>query len=149
MSTFRAERSERSQAFIVALPLRDAFKLFEPEGERRWAEGWNPVYVYPADGRTEAGMVFTTSHGNADSVWTLVRHEPQAGLVEYVRVAHGSDIGRVLVQCTALEPARTRVNVIYVLTGLSEKGNQKVLAHAAHYEEYINSWAADIEKAIK
>ena len=149
MSTFRAERSERSRAFTLALPLREAFRLFEPEGERRWAEGWNPVYVFPADGRAEAGMVFTTSHGNADSVWTMVRHEPQAGLVEYVRVAHGSDIGRVLVQCAALEPARTRVNVIYVLTGLSDKGNQKVLAHAAKYDEYIDSWAVAIEKSLK
>jgi hypothetical protein len=149
MNAFRAERTERSHAFTLAMPMRDAVKLFEPEGERRWAEGWNPAYVFPTHGRAEAGMVFTTSHGNAEAVWTMVRHEPQAGLVEYVRVVPGSDIGRVLVQCSSLDAGRTRVNVIYVLTGLSDKGNSKVLAHAAHYEEYIDSWAAAIEKALK
>jgi hypothetical protein len=147
--SFRAEHSERSHAFVVARPLREAFTLFEPEGERLWAEGWNPVYLHPADGKATAGMVFTTAHGNENTIWTMTRHEPTAGLVEYVRVSPGSRTGCVLVHCTALDAARTRVNVIYAMTGLSEAGNARIREmDEAHYREFIESWGRDIERAL-
>ena len=41
MNDFRAEHIERFHAFNVALPMATAFKLFEPEGERAWAVGWD------------------------------------------------------------------------------------------------------------
>src|SRR5688572_23036064 len=102
MSAFKAEHVERSHAFVVPLPLARAFTFFEPEGERAWAEGWNPTYLHPADGRPERGMVFTTDHGNEHTVWMMIRHEPP-NLVEYVRMTPGSRMGRVLVQCSAMD----------------------------------------------
>ena len=147
MSAFRAEFAERSHAFVVARPLREAFALFEPEGERAWAEGWDPHYLQPADGRAVRGMVFTTTHGNEATVWMMVRHEPAQGLVEYVRMTPGSRIGRVLVHCSALDAARTRVNVVYALTGLSEAGNAVIRdLDAARYERFIEGWSAAIER---
>ena len=149
MSTFRAEHCERSHAFTVALPVAQAFRLFEPEGERRWAEGWDPRYLHPADGRATRGMVFTTSHGNEDTIWTMVRHEPAAGLVEYVRATPGSRIGRVLVQCTPLDAARTRVNVVYEMTALTEAGNTRVRElDDPRYREFIDSWSRAIAKTL-
>jgi hypothetical protein len=147
--SFRAEHSERGHAFTVAKPLHEAFRLFEPEGERIWAEGWNPVYLYPADGKAGAGMVFTTSHGNEETIWTMTRHDPAAGLVEYVRTSPGSRIGRVLVQCSALDAARTRVNVVYAFTGLSESGNARIRElDEARYREFVESWGKAIERAL-
>jgi hypothetical protein len=149
MNEFRAEHAERSHAFVVALPATAAFELFEPEGERRWAAGWSPRYLHPADGRALRGMVFTTAHGGEDTIWTMVRHEPGQGLVEYVRVTPGSRAGRVLVQCAPLDAARTRVNVIYALTGLTEAGNATIRAlDEAHYREFIDSWSRAIEAAL-
>ena len=149
MSAFVAEHAERSHAFVVAAPLRRAFALFEPEGERAWAEGWDPVYLQPADGRPTRGMVFTTSHGNEATVWMMVRHEPAQGLVEYVRMTPGSRIGRVLVQCSALDAARTRVNVVYALTGLSAAGNAVIRdLDAGRYERFIEGWSAAIERVL-
>lgn len=145
MSAFAAEHVVRSHALVVALPAGEAFALFEPEGERAWAAGWDPRYLHPADGRAEAGMVFTTAHGGEATIWTLVRHEPRAGLVEYVRTTPGSRTGTVLVQCARLDAARTRVTVIYALTALSEHGNAVLRAFdEAAYRAYIDSW----ERAI-
>jgi hypothetical protein len=147
--SFRAEYSERSHDFVVALPLAEAFHLFTPEGEKLWAEGWNPTYLQPADGRTTRGMVFTTAHGGEDTIWMMARHEPQAGIVEYLRCTPESRTGRVLVQCTALDPLRTRVNVVYAMTGLTEAGNARVREmDAAHYRAYIESWSKSIEGAL-
>jgi hypothetical protein len=145
--SFVAERAVRSHSFVAALPERRAFGLFEPEGERAWAEGWNPSYVHPTDGRAEQGMVFTTRHGGEETIWMMTRHEPAAGIVEYARVTPGSRAASVLVQCAALDLARTRVTVIYTFTGLSDAGNAVVRSmDEARYREYIDSWAAAIAK---
>ena len=150
MSTFRAEHAERAHDFVVALPMAQAFELFTPEGERLWAAGWEPRYLHPADGRATRGMVFTTAHGGEDTIWTMMRHDPAAGLVEYLRVTPGSRVGRVLVHCTALDLARTRVNVVYEFTGLTEAGNARIreLLDAAHYRDFIESWSKAIETAL-
>ncbi len=148
-SAFAAERAVRSHSFIVDLPSAQAFPLFEPEGERRWAGDWAPDYIFPADGRTESGMVFRTSHNHEDTVWMMLRHRPQQGLVEYARVTPGNRIATVLVQCKELAPRRTQVNVVYTITALGEEGNAFIRRwDEAHYREYIDSWGEAIRKAF-
>jgi hypothetical protein len=102
-AAFAGVRATRSHSFIVPLPAAEAMRLFEPEGERIWAQGWDPQYVYPADGRTEAGMVFTTAHAHEATTWIVTRHDPQAGVIEYLRITPGSRVATVLVQCAALD----------------------------------------------
>jgi hypothetical protein len=147
MSAFIAERSTRSHSFVVGMPMARAFPLFEPEGERAWAHGWNPSYVHPASGKAEPGMVFTTNHGGEDTIWMVIRHEPSAGIVEYARVTPGSRTATVLVQCAPIDAGRTRVTVIYVFTGLSEAGNAIVRKMDDEaYRDYIESWREAIAK---
>ena len=147
MSAFVAERSTRSHSFVIDVPKAKAFPLFEPEGERAWAQGWNPAYVHPANGKAEQGMVFTTSHGGEDTLWMMIRHEPAAGIVEYARLTPGSRTATVLVQCAAIDAGRTRVTVIYVFTGLSEAGNAVVRKMDDEaYRAYIESWREAIAK---
>jgi hypothetical protein len=145
MADFRAERIVRSPSLVVGLPVADTFTFFEPEGERAWAEGWDPQYHFPPDGRAERGMVFTTGHGGELTIWTLIRHEPAAGLVEYVRTSPGSRTGTVLVQCSALDAQRTRVTVVYTLTALTPAGNE-VLRDMG--EERFRAYIESGEKAI-
>jgi hypothetical protein len=149
-SVFTGERAIRSHAFFVALPMAEAFRLFEPEGERAWAQGWDPRYVYPADGRAESGMVFTTSHGSESTIWNLVRHDPAGGVVEYLRVTPGSRVATVLVQCADAGAGRTRVTVVYTFTALSEAGNDYVRAmDDAHYRTFIDGWETAIAAALE
>ena len=145
-----AEHVVRSHSFVAALPLARAFPLFEPEGERTWAHGWDPRYLNPPDGKAQPGMVFTTSHGNEETIWLVTRHEPAAGIVEYARITPGSRAGTVLVQCAALDPARTRVTVIYALTGLSEAGNAHLRGlDEASFRTYIGSWEKAIAEKVR
>lgn len=149
MDGFRGERAVRSHSFIVELPVAEAFRLFEPEGEREWAQGWDPRYVHPADGRAEQGMVFTTTHGNESTIWNLVRHDPPGGVVEYLRVTPGSRVAAVLVQCADAGAGRTRVTVVYTFTALSASGDDYVRAmDEAHYRAFIDGWATAIESAL-
>src|SRR5688572_5199525 len=118
MESFRAEHIVRSHAFTVAMPIAHAYELFMPEGERAWAPGWEPTYLHPRDGFPGRGMVFTTGHGGEYTLWTMTRHEPTSGIVEYQRITPGSRMGSVLVECAAKDLTRTRVSVTYALTGL-------------------------------
>lgn len=145
--SFVPERAVRSHSFTLERPAAQAFALFTPEGERAWAKGWDPAYLHPQDGRAEAGMVFTTGHGGESTIWVMTRHDPSAGIVEYVRTTPGNRTGTVLVQCAALGPSATRVTVVYALTALSEDGNRKIRElDPASYRDYIDGWKADIER---
>lgn len=145
MSDFRAERMVRTHHFELPMAPQEAFHLFTPEGERAWAKGWEPRYLHPADGRTTAGMVFTTGHGGEETLWTMTRHEPECGVAEYLRVTPGSRMGTVRVQCSE-SSAGTRVSVTYALTALTPEGNAMLRElDAASYEAFIESWKASIQ----
>jgi hypothetical protein len=145
--SFRAERIVRTHHFELPMPPAEAFEFFTPEGERAWADGWDPRYLHPADGRTAAGMVFTTGHGSEETLWTMTRHEPESGIAEYIRVTPGSRMGTVRVQCSEAA-AGTKVAVTYVLTALTPEGNGTLRAlDAAAYEAFIESWAGSIREA--
>jgi hypothetical protein len=149
VTAFVGERAVRSHSFVIALPVERAFALFEPEGERLWAEDWDPTPVHPADGHAQAGMVFTTGYGNDFTLWTMTRHDPAGGMVEYARVTPASRVAMVMVQCAPGEEGTTRVTVVYTYTGLNEAGNEYVRAmDEARYRAYIDSWQAAIQAAL-
>lgn len=77
--TARHARAEREHAFTVALPLAEAFVLFEPVGEKNWAEDWRPVFASPEDAALHDGSVFTVTHahpihGRIESVWMVIEY---------------------------------------------------------------------------
>jgi len=146
VSAFRGERALRSHSFDLPMPLSAAFPLFEPEGERAWAPGWDPRYVYPADGTAQAGMVFVTDAGEEETLWLVLRHEPAAA-VEYARITPGNRAAIVRVRCQAIGADATRVYVSYEYTGLSEAGNAYVRSmDEARFREFIASWREMILK---
>jgi hypothetical protein len=149
-TAFKSERTTRSHSFKLPLAAAKAFEFFTPEGERAWAEGWDPQYLHPSNGRTEAGMVFLTRHGGEETIWTMTRHEPANGVVEYVRTTPGSRTATVLVQCASLSNMETRVTVIYAFTPLSADGAEQIKKmDEAHYREFIDSWQSAILKSLK
>jgi len=149
MPTFIGERALRSHSFDLPLPASKAFRFFEPEGERAWAPGWNPAYVYPPDGKPEKGMVFTTGEGDEHTIWIVMGYAPAAGAVEYARITPGARIAIVRVQCAPVDPANARITVSYEYTGLSEAGNDYVRSmDAPAYQAFIDSWGEAIRRAL-
>lgn len=128
----------------VDLPADQAFMLFTPAGEERWVEGWAPRYVHPADGRTEAGMVFSTGSGDETTHWLLADFDRAAHRSRYVRCTPASRMTVVEVQCRAIDGARTEVDVGYTLTALNDAGLAAIDCFARGFVAMIDGWAAAI-----
>ncbi len=126
----------------VDAPVDQCFMYFTPAGEELWVDGWQPRYVHPADGRTEAGMVFTTGEGADHTVWMLADFDRGAHRSRYARVTPGSRTGFVEVQCRALDGGRTAATVAYTMTALSPEGEQVLEGfEGERFRAMINEWA--------
>jgi hypothetical protein len=126
----------------VAAPADIAFMFFTPAGEELWVDGWLPTYIHPADGRTAAGMVFTTGSGVQFTVWQLADFDRQALRSRYVRTTPALRTGFVTVHCRPLDDQHTEVEVGYELTALSPEGEASLDAYAgAAFTAMIDEWA--------
>ena len=148
MTPFTAKRVGHSHTIELNDNPERIFPLFTPEGEKRWAAGWDFELVYPLSNEAEENLIFTTaSHDHAQSraIWIISRYEPTEFFVEYQRIEPGEKIGRIRVKCQAGEHERTLVSVQYVYTALSETGNKFIDGFSAHeYIRFVGHW----EKAI-
>lgn len=117
------------------------FPLFEPLGEKAWAEGWEPQMLFPADGTAQAGAVFTTNHPpQGESIWTLTTYDPANLHLAYLRVTPGVQVAFIEIQCEAMGDGSTRATVTYTLTSLSAASNEQVARFAAHHQHDLASW---------
>ena len=135
----------RTTEITVGLPREPAVGLFTAEGERRWADGWEPRYPEPTR-RDGPGAVFTTAHGHHQTTWIMVDHRSDG--VRYARVTDGLTAGTVAVDVLSSDDHTTRVRVTYDLTALGTAGEEWLAAFEAHYEAEIASWATDIASAV-
>ncbi|MBV9005949.1 MAG: hypothetical protein JO181_14915 [Solirubrobacterales bacterium] len=136
----------RSAEFTVRLPPDQTMPLFTAEGERRWAEGWDPRYPNPAR-RDGAGAVFTTAHGANETTWIMVDHGPER--VRYARVTDSMTAGIVAVDVLESDERVTCVRVTYDLTAFTAAGEEWLAEFDAHYDTEIASWATDIAAALE
>jgi hypothetical protein len=127
------------QDLTVAVGAEEALALFTPVGERRWVDGWDPVFPAGEQGDgAQAGTVFTTEHDGHSTFWTVVDRD--ARMVRYARTTPGHWAGIVAVRCDDAGPGTTRATVTYELTALSAKGEQALAQFAREYRTYIGEW---------
>ena len=146
----------RTGTVTIPTPASRALPLFEPLGEKAWADGWDPEILYPRSaGVPEApaspGMVFRThAAGEPPTIWVLALHDAAALVVEYATVTPGHRIGRIRVE---LEPAgeqRSRARVTYDFRALSARGaayvegftEEQYAARMARWEKAIGHYLA-------
>jgi hypothetical protein len=145
----RRVRLEREHSFIVARPRAEAFRFFEPVGEKNWAEGWRPVFATEHDALLHDGSVFTvvTRHADGttiDSVWTISRYDPPH-VIEYRNVIVGVRVTRIVVRCDAAVPSGTRVTVRYTYTSLSAAGDAALASITEEkFRAMIDGWGQAI-----
>ena len=139
--------STQVRSFHLDAPITRVFPLFTALGEKTWAEGWEPELL---SGLEERGSVFRTVHGKRETTWVVVDYRPVEGRVSYARLAHGSNMGLVDVQCTPTAGGGTEVSVRYTLTGLDSQGRAfvTVFLDPAHYTAMIEEWRQAIGKAL-
>ena len=140
-----ARSFSRSASFELDLPLAEARGLFTAEGERLWAEGWDPLFPDP-ERREGAGATFVTAHGPQQTVWVMTDAEPDR--VRYARIVANVDAGTVEVRLAEAGPGRTTVTVTYDLTALGAEGAAAIEDFAASYDETIAHWGHAIDRAL-
>jgi hypothetical protein len=136
----------RATEITVELPLEQAMALFTPEGERRWAHGWDPQYPQ-ADRREGPGAVLTTGHGGHQTTWIMVDHAPAS--VRYARVTQDMTAGTVAVEVVGSREHSTQVRVTYDLTALTSHGEGWLDAFDAGYEAAIGGWSTEIADVLR
>lgn len=139
----------RSHAIVLALPPAEAFALFTPAGEKRWIRDWDPRYVHPASGETQAGMVFTTGEGEERTYWSLVDYDPRGLRSRYARVTPASRFGFVEVACEP-DAGGTRVTVTYTFTALTPAGEAFLAGFGEDaFRAMIEGWKGLIEAWLR
>ncbi len=147
---FKAERVTRTATISLRSGIDRVFPLFGAIKEKRWADGWNPVILYPASGDLEAGMVFVTEGSDADEpvyAWIVSAYQPQRHFVEYT-VSTANRIWVITIRCGAPSALETEASVTYTFTGLNQLGNERNRSHIARmfaknlvdWEEAINHY---------
>ena len=121
----------------TGLPPEEAFVLFTPRGEERWAEGWHPRFpAGSVEDDTEPGTVFET-HG---TYWVVLERDP-GRRIAYARVTPGDRAGRVIVTLDA-----DGAEVTYDLTALTEASAERLQAFADDYPAFLQSWEQAISR---
>ncbi len=132
---------ERRHSIVLEAPIARVFPLFTPLGEKLWVDGWNPEFLYPANGETSDGMVFRTRHGEEETLWACVEWDPAVHRVRYARVTPTSRFGFVEVMCRETDANCTEATVAYAFTALTP-GGQSYLSDMteAAFARMIEEW---------
>ena len=127
---------------LIAEPAR-VFPLLCPVREADWIEGWNPLQVFSHSGVAEADCVFVTAAEPADAIWYVTRHEPDAGVVEMLKITPGVTACRLRIRLHATADG-CDASVTYLHTSLGTPQGDAFVAGftAAHYEQFMRDWEA-------
>jgi hypothetical protein len=129
----------------IAAPAHVAVKFFTPAGEEVWAPHWHPRYLYPADGTTQQGQIFTTGEGDEFTIWQVTDFDLTACRVRYVRTTPALRTGFVEVQCVQHGSDASDVLVSYELTALTPAGESTLAAYEGQsFATMIDGWATAI-----
>ena len=131
----------------VDLPPSQAFRLFTPRGEQDLAAGWRPRFPAPPDDDSAPGTVFeTTAHGHT-TTWVVV--DRTAGTqVRYARSTPGLSAGTVAVRVDSISSGRSRVEVTYALTAVTDAGRRWLDDFAAGYAGFLAGWQEAIAASL-
>ncbi len=144
---FRAERLSKRAVLTLNGPIGKVFPLFGAIEEKKWADGWNPVVLYPTSEKLEEGMVFTTQahgHGETAYAWIVSKYQPENHLIEYV-VSTPNRYWVIAIQCVASSDTETKATVRYTFTGLTVLGNEiNKVAVEKMYERNLEDWEVAI-----
>jgi hypothetical protein len=134
--------------FVAHAPLEAAWPLFGAQGERAWAPGWDPQFVWPLEPVDQQGMVFKIAQGDKTAIWVNTALDPASNRIQYVYVI--PDI-MVTVISLRLAPAgrTTLVEVIYERTALGGSANELVREMAQQDKVAGEEWSRQIHLYLR
>ena len=129
----------------LAAPPARVFPLLCPVREAEWLPGWSAEVLHSASGVAEPGCVFRTrDQDGRERVWTITRHDPQAGIVQFAQFLAGLAVIRLDI---ALSPdgQGTRADWTYTVAAL-EPGHGEFFA--AYAEEPFQERMRHLERCL-
>ncbi len=116
-------------SFTVDAPFEQVVPLFGANEERKWADGWDPQFVYPNPARDQQGEVFKVAHGQNTSVWINTALDLTAGHIQYAHVLNDAMATLIDIHATRQGLNQTAVTVVYERTALIPAANE----HLQHF----------------
>lgn len=144
MNSFTPKNAVRSHMLRLNDQPEVVFELFDPIGERKWDEEWNPNMVSQAS-MIGQGTVFTTENKEgSDTIWLITEFDKEKHKIAYAAVTPTIRATLIEISCNP-EANHTKSRVTYNVTALSEGGNRYVNSFS---EEYYREWMMNWEMAI-
>jgi len=67
MSEFAARQVTRSHTIRINGRPNDVLGLFDPIGEKKWSEDWNPVMIFPTSNVRQDGVFVTRNNDGTET----------------------------------------------------------------------------------
>jgi len=149
MKIVTPDRVTRTYTQRLVAPPHEVFPLLCPVREADWLPGWDPLLVISASGLAEPDCVFVTSSQPSDAVWYVTRHEPQAGLVEMIRITPAVTACRLTIQLRAT-PGGCEAEVTYSHTSLGPQGDEFVASFTEDfYRRFMQEWESKLNHYLR
>lgn len=128
-------------------PPEKTFPLLCPVRETEWVPEWAPRRVVSTSGVMEPGCLFVEPAEPYDAIWVLVGYE-EGRWIDLYRTAPGVTVSRFTIRLEPVDGGRSRAELFYQHTSLSEDGDEVVDAFTAerfneemgHFEAAINHY---------
>lgn len=154
---FKSEKVSQTASFIVNSNIENAFPMIDAFEERKWAEGWEPILIYPEKEIIEEGTTFkikANRHGDghgseSEFLWIVTKYVLKSHLVQYL-VSTENRFWTITVECESIENnMKTNATVTYSYIGLNEEGNEFNRNNLEKmYKENLNDWAEAINNYL-
>ena len=141
-SAFKSRRITREYRQTIQAAPEVVFPLLCPVREAEWLDGWRCRMIYSASGLVEEGAVFSTpSDGEADTVWIVTRHDPNAHRIEFARFTPNSRTCVLKIAVSPKDRHSSYVDISYTYSGLTSSGNDFVENFSAKtFLEAVTFW---------
>ena len=149
---FIAQKISRTAEIILNGSTEKVFPLFGAFEERKWADDWNPVLIYPSTEIIEEGTTFKTrahGHGEEEYIWRVTKYEPQKHLIQYL-VNTENRFWTITVECKQEASNKTSAEVTYSYIGLNALGNE-INKHSLEqmFHRNLKDWEEEINNYLK
>lgn len=144
------QRTTRVGVQTWQAPPERVLPLLTPLGERAWAVGWAPDIRWQAPGNGEGTLFVTRSHGACEVVWVLQTFDAVKGRVAYTHLLPGALVVELSLTLSPLSEGRTRGEVRYTYTALSEAGNARIAEMTEeHFAEFMRDWEHELNHFLQ
>lgn len=149
MNGFVVRQVTQSHLLSLNSGIDDVFGLFDPIGEKRWSEDWDPMMVFPPSGICQGAVFETRCKDGRETIWVISTFDRNNGSIVYTTVIPGFKVSVIEIKCEPDGRSHTKAHVTYTVTALSEEGTRYLDSFAEDYHEMMIRWEEAINHYLQ